>query len=70
MKARAWLRKSCPHCKRGDLYLHNGLDGWEWVCLQCSRSWDVDPATKMPVPHTTLPPIEDPEEDEEKAVGD
>jgi len=47
MKGTRWLLKSCPKC-RGDLALVNELDGWEWLCNNCSRRFQPRPAPTPP----------------------
>ncbi len=32
--------KCCPKCV-GDLFLENGLDGQEWLCVQCGYRTEV-----------------------------
>lgn len=72
MKPVAWRRKSCPRCK-GDIFLHNGLDGWEWECLQCSRTYRVRLVNKVPLPDfapltPNNPPITDHTDEHEEAA--
>ena len=38
MKPKKLLLKACVKCG-GDLALVNGLDGWEWNCIQCSKNY-------------------------------
>lgn len=32
--------KCCPKCV-GDVFLENGLDGEEWVCIQCGYRYEM-----------------------------
>jgi hypothetical protein len=48
----SWRLDACPHCQ-GDLFWDeegvHGMSTGEWVCLACSRRWEIDltPAVHM-----------------------